>query len=174
MSMKRVKRAIGRILFEMMKILPDSCRSRFAKSMRAFAVRMIVLRAGKQIDISKSAFFASSIEIGNCSGIGRNASLNGKIIIGDNVMMGPDVMMFTRNHAFSRLDIPMNQQGTTEEKPIVIGDDVWIGARVIVLGGVTIGRGAILAAGSVVTKSVPEYAIVGGNPAKIIRFREEK
>ena len=56
----------------------------------------------------------------------------------------------------------------------MIGDDVWIGSRVIILPGVTIGKGAIVGAGVVVTKDVPEYAIVGGNPAKVIKFRRKQ
>ena len=67
----------------------------------------------------------------------------------------------------------MCQQGYYEEKPIVIGDDVWIGGHVIVLPGVHIGTGAIVGAGAVVTKDVPDYAVVGGNPARIIKSRKE-
>ena len=77
-----------------------------------------------------------------------------------------------RNHAFDRTDIPMNQQGFTPEKPIVIEDDVWIGARVIILPGVHIGTGAVVGAGAVVTKDVPDYAVVGGNPARILKMRK--
>ena len=86
--------------------------------------------------------------------------------------MGPECIIYTRNHAFSRTDIPMREQGFSEEKPVYIGDDVWIGGRVTILPGVHIGKGAIVGAGAVVTKDVPEYSIVGGNPAKIIRFRK--
>ena len=86
-------------------------------------------------------------------------------------MMGPNVSCYPRNHAFNRTDIPMNQQGFAEEKPIIIEDDVWIGANSIILGGVKIGNGAIIGAGAVVTKDVPPRAIVAGNPAKLIKYR---
>jgi len=66
----------------------------------------------------------------------------------------------------------MDQQGFQEEEIIVVGDDVWIGSRSIILPGVNIGHGSIIAAGSIVTKNVPAYAIVGGNPARIIRMRK--
>jgi maltose O-acetyltransferase len=66
----------------------------------------------------------------------------------------------------------MCEQGFYEEKPVVI-DDVWIGGHVIILPGVHIGKGAIVGAGAVVTKDVPEYAIVGGSPAKVIKYRKE-
>ena len=67
----------------------------------------------------------------------------------------------------------MNQQGNQKEQPVTIMDDVWIGARAIILPGVTIGQGAIVAAGAVVTKDVPPFAIVGGVPARLIDYREE-
>ena len=111
------------------------------------------------------------ITIGDNSGIGVRAYLSGRITVGHNVMMGKDVTMLTLNHNFDRTDIPMIQQGFKEEGPIVISDDVWVGDRVFILPGVIIGRGAIIGACAVVTKDVPEYAIVGGNPAKVIKMR---
>lgn len=87
-------------------------------------------------------------------------------------MMGTDVVVITKNHAFNQTDIPMMQQGFEDERPVIIGNDVWIGDRVIILPGVHIGDGAIIAAGAVVTKDVPAYAIVGGVPAKLIRMRQ--
>lgn len=88
-------------------------------------------------------------------------------------MMAPDVIIIGENHQFSRLDVPMRLQGYQEYPPVYIDDDVWIGARVIILPGITIGKGSILGAGSVVTKDVPPFSIVAGNPARIIRNRLE-
>jgi galactoside O-acetyltransferase len=85
--------------------------------------------------------------------------------------MGPEVYIYTQNHEFTRIDIPMDQQGWSDEKPVVIEDDVWIGSRVTILGGVTIGRGSIIGASSVVTKSCPPYSIVAGNPAQVVKKR---
>ena len=87
-------------------------------------------------------------------------------------MMGPDVVIMTNSHNFERIDIPMNIQGSAVPKKVVIGNDVWIGTRAIILPGTTIGNGAIIGAGAVVTKDVPEYGIVGGVPAKLIRNRK--
>ena len=101
-----------------------------------------------------------------------NAHFYGKVIIGDNVMIAPDCVIYVRNHESSRLDIPMCKQGSTEERPVVIGNDVWIGGRVIILPGVKIGDGAIVGAGSVVTRDVSEYDIVAGNPARVIKNRK--
>lgn len=88
-------------------------------------------------------------------------------------MMGPDVVMITRNHEFLKTDIPMNLQGSREEKPIQIGDDVWLGARVILMPGVRIGCGAIIGAGAVVVHDIPDWAIAIGNPATVIKFRKD-
>ena len=66
----------------------------------------------------------------------------------------------------------MRLQGDSVSKTVIIGDDVWIGARVIILKGVYVGKGAVIAAGAILTKDVPEYAIVGGVPAKVIKYRE--
>lgn len=93
--------------------------------------------------------------------------------VGDFVMIGPKCLFATVYHSFADWKIPMIFQ-PAEIKPIVIEDDVWIGANVTVLGGVTIGRGAVIAAGAVVTKDVEPYAIVGGVPAKHIRYRFDK
>ncbi len=84
----------------------------------------------------------------------------------------PDVVMIGENHQSAKRDVPMRLQGYKKFPPIRIEDDVWIGARVIVLPGVSIGKGAIIGAGAVVTKDVPAYAICVGNPARVIRFRD--
>ena len=71
-----------------------------------------------------------------------------------------------------RTDIPMRGQGSTPARKVTVSSDVWIGARVIILPGVTIGQGAIIAAGAVVTKDVPPFSVVGGVPARVIKFRK--
>jgi maltose O-acetyltransferase len=145
-----------------------------ARRIRRLLCKGIFDRTGKNINIEHGAFFSSGkeIEIGENSGLGLNCRVMGPLSIGDNVMMGPDVMIYTQNHNFEDTNIPMIKQGNSVRKKVTVGDDVWVGARVIILPGITVGRGSILAAGSVVTKDVPEYSIVGGNPAKIIKSRK--
>lgn len=126
---------------------------------------------GENLTIEKGASFGRRISIGNNSGIGINALLDGEIFIGNDVMMGPDVIIYTQNHEFSSIEEPMNKQGFQEEKKVIIGNDVWIGARVIILPGVEIGSGCIIGAGTVVSKSIEPYCVIGGNPAKIIKRR---
>lgn len=115
------------------------------------------------------------LKVGDHSNIGPYAFIgcSGYIEIGSRVMMGPRVNLMAENHNFARTDVPMKEQGVTREF-IRIEDDVWIGVNATILAGVTVGRGAIIAAGAVVTKDVPPYAIVGGVPARVLRERDGK
>ena len=99
------------------------------------------------------------------------ASENSKIILGDNVLMGPGVKIFSSNYTTTDIDVPMIFQPFVE-KDIVIGNDVWLGSNSVIVAGVKIGDGSIIAAGSVVTKDIPEYTIAGGIPAKPIKSRK--
>lgn len=148
---------------------------RVFKRVRFIVCRTLFKECGVNVDIGRKTNFGSGrhISIGDNSGIGVNAFIEGPVKIGKNVMMGPDVIMITKNHEFSRIDIPVNLQGNRDKKPIRIGDDVWIGARVIVLPGVRIGCGAIIGAGAVVVKDIPDWAIAAGNPAQVVKFRKE-
>ncbi|MFC1632015.1 acyltransferase [Candidatus Omnitrophota bacterium] len=114
-----------------------------------------------------------SISLGENSHINQYcciwASENSRIVLGDNLLMGPGVKIFSSNHS-AKLGIPMNQQEWVE-KDVLIGNDVWLGANVVVVPGVKIGDGSLVAAGAVVTKDVPENSIVGGVPAKLIKAR---
>ena len=151
------------------------CGGYFNK-IRVYCVKHIFKECGKISTIDRHAYFGNGkdIEIGNGSGIGANGHLPNNIKIGSNVMMGPDVYIVgnAENHEFKRTDIPMSQQGKRLSEPTVIGDDCWIGARVIMTSGRKIAKGSIVAAGSVLTKDFEEYSIVGGNPAKLIRKRK--
>lgn len=117
---------------------------------------------------------AQNISMGNNVRITMNcciwAEKNSKIVFGDNVLVGPGVKMFSGNHGTELNNIPMVFQDR-KEADIIIGNDVWIGANSVITSGVAIGDGAIVAAGSVVTKNVLKYHIVGGVPAKMIKER---
>lgn len=154
----------------------DSRFCSWAKYIRYIVCKTIFKCSGHNVNIEKGAYFGSGfqIEIGDDSGIGIDCRVVGPIKIGRDVMMGPEVVVLTRSHNFGRIDIPMRLQGSPTDEPVVIGDDVWIGTRAIILPGVTIGSGAIIGAGAIVTKDVPDYAIVGGNPAKVIKYRNSE
>ena len=174
--MNRFSRKIGAILYySIAKHLPPSSSGIQIgqQAFRALCGKLMLKSCGKKVNIEQGALFSARTSLGDYSGIGIRARISGTCTIGNSVMMGTDVVVITRNHAFARTDIPMMEQGFEEECPVVIGNDVWIGDRVIILPGVHIGDGAILAAGAVVTKDVPAYAIVGGVPAKVIKMRKE-
>lgn len=151
--------------------LPISQRSSMSKKARAFWAKRIVASLGENVNIERGAVFGPLLEIGNNSGIGIDCEVYGTVRIGDNVMMGPEVVIYTSGHKHDRVDIPMIAQGSDEERPVVIGNDVWIGRRAIIMPGVTIGDGCIIGAGAVVTKDIPKYSIAGGVPAKVIKSR---
>ena len=118
---------------------------------------------------------AYNIEIGEGCLINHNnvlqaGKVDGKIKIGNYVHTGANVMIIAFNHAFDTREVPTIKQDYYDAD-VIIGDDVWIGGGSIILAGVTIGKGAIVAAGAVVNSDVPEYSIVGGVPAKIIKER---
>lgn len=144
-----------------------------AKRLRAFCARHMLTSCGENVNVERHARFGRGVTLGDRSGIGINASIGEQTHIGSDVMMCPDCVIYTRNHRFDRLDIPMREQGYGPVEPVEIGDDCWIGGRVTILPGVHVGNGAVIAAGAVVTKDVPPYAVVGGVPAKIIYNRKD-
>jgi len=95
----------------------------------------------------------------------------GGVTIGNNVLIGPKVVIHSANHKFSDSERPISEQGHTL-KPVTIEDDVWIGASSVILAGVTIGKGAVVGAGSVVTKDIEAYMVVVGNPTYVISKRK--
>lgn len=172
--MKRFRVALALVVLKILDILPDNhstiCLGQ--KRLRAFASKLFLERCGVNINIQKNTRFSHRCTVGDNSGIGRYSVLHGPVHIGSNVMMGPNCTIYTQNHAYEDVSIPMNQQGFSKERPVVIGDDVWIGGQVIILPGVKVGNHSVIGAGSVVTKDVPEYAVVGGNPAKVLKYRK--
>lgn len=171
--MKLLKLIFIFLYYSILQHLPSSyfpCGKLFSL-IRYYNCKILFKKCGNNVNIENNAFIPfHKVEIGDNSGIGVRAKL-GSVVIGSNVMMGQDVLIVTKNHKFYSRDIPMRYQGSSIDQIVIIEDDVWIGARVIILPGIIIGKGSILAAGSVVTKNVPQYAIVGGNPAKVIKYR---
>ena len=173
----RIKQTIGKLIYHAYaKYLPRSYSgiNLGQKKLRALCGKLMLERCGKNVNIEKNALFSSKVSLGDYSGIGVNAKIYGTCHIGNYVMMGEDCTIITRNHAVDRCDIPMMEQGFEQEEPIWIGNDIWIGDKVTILPGVRVGDGAVIGANSVVTHDVPPYAIMAGNPAKIIRYRTRK
>lgn len=158
------------LLQEKMTLLPDI--GFYARKRNAFY--MASMKCGNRLYIHTGVIinYPQNVVLGENVSINRNTMITAKskISIGNNVSIGPYVIINSGNHRFENINIPINQQGHNI-KPIVICDDVWIGAGVTVLAGVTIGKGSVIGAGAVVTKDVEEYSVVAGVPAKLIRKR---
>lgn len=124
------------------------------------------------------AAYPSNISIGDNVAIRPDCRLfadeDTYIIIGDNVLLGHGVHVYTNNHAHGRKDIPICEQGYEKQENVILEEGCWIGANAIILPGVTVGKNAVVGAGSIVTKDVEAHTVVVGNPAKPILYRVKK
>lgn len=156
--------------------LPDSYYGkigRISNYIRVWLCKRIFYKCGNIRTINRKVHFGRGkyVEIGDDSGIGARTHLMGRVIIGKCVMISRDSIIWHRNHEFQRIDIPIIEQGQKPSKTTIIDDDVWIGMRCILTPGRHVSKGTIVAMGSVLTRDFPEYSIVGGNPAKLIKSR---
>ena len=139
---------------------------------RVMFIRGFLRAAGKKITVESNVFWGDGrdIELGNHVQVNEDAWIR-NVKIGDYVMIGPRTMILNYGHNTDG-EGPMIFQGIRKYPQTVIENDVWIGAGVIMLPGVTIGTGSIVAAGAVVTKSCEPFSVIGGNPAKLIKKRK--
>lgn len=173
--MRKYKKMMGYILYNSFAgWLPHyqgGYRWWLPKKIRSICGKMLFDKCGKSPDIGRNISFSSRISMGDNSGIGDDCVFIGKVSIGDHVLMGPKCAFIASNHKFRDKSKLIKYQGEID-KEIVVGSDCWIGYGCIVLAGVTINEGAVIAAGSVVTKDVPQYSVVAGVPAKVIGWRK--
>ena len=169
----RVRRRLLRELYNhFLMYLP----ARTGRPFRRWWAQRMLCRFGEGAYISTHVNLMNgpeNIEIGQNTSLTDHTRLDGRggISIGDNTLIGFETIIITMSHNYDRLDIPIRNQGM-RKAPVKIGNDAWIGCRVIIMPGVVIGDHAIIGAGSVVTKDVPEKAIVVGAPAKVISYRK--
>ena len=144
---------------------------------RRLVYHYLCKKLGKSALIYQGVYLTHTygIEIGNYFSINTGALIDGRggITIGDCVMIGPNTVIVSSSHQFDEVNVPMTSVDHIMQ-PLIIEDDVWIGANTFIKGGSKIGKGAVLAAGAVVIRDVPEYKIVGGVPAKIIGDRKDR
>ncbi len=154
----------SRVFIGQYSLLNATCKDSFIRlGNDVHLARFCTLRAGKR-----------GITLHDGVGINQYTFLdgNGGVEIGPDTLLSPGVQCISGNHIFDNPDVPIKYQGTEYGK-ITIGEDCWLGTNVIVLPGVTLGRGAVIGAGAVVTKDIPAYGIALGIPAKVIGFRGE-
>jgi maltose O-acetyltransferase len=171
-----IKQKIGKGIYKCFaQFLPQSYSrwNRLSHHIRMWCSKMMLERCGVNSRVDRRAIVDYKVKLGERSGIGRNCELYGDITIGDDVLMAPEVVIYTQNHEFIKRNITIHNQGLSNEKPVVIGNDVWIGRRAMIMPGVHVGNGVVIAAGSIVADNVPDYAVVGGVPARIIKYRDK-
>ena len=170
-----MKRIYLIVYYMIISKLPNSRFCKVFNTIRVWYVSKIlkIMRYNSKSFIENRIFIsdAKNVSIGIECQINENVFIQGAKI-GDHVMIAPNTVILTSTHNFSRTDIPMIHQGATKEIFSTIEDDVWIGRNVVIMPGIRIGKGSIIAAGAIVTKDVEEYSIIGGVPAKLIRKRK--
>jgi len=175
--MAKLKRIFFMILYYgIARHLPEHSYPRgmiFCK-LRGWTSRPLFKHAGRDISINRGAHFGKGdrLSIGDETSLGINARIVGDVTLGDYVGMAHNVFVTSSNREFSRTDIPFLHQSLRPDDPVVVEDDVFLAANVIVLPGVRVGTGVIIGAGAVVPKSTPPWCIVSGNPAKVVKWRK--
>lgn len=180
-----VERFLKKYRGDIFRLLLEEYISFFTRSLpgiegiliRRFVYRHLFKRLGKSPLIYAGVYLTHTygITAGDNLSINTGTLIDGRggITIGDSVMIGPNSVIVTSSHQFDRTDVPMNSLDHVMQ-PVIIGDDVWVGANVFIKGGINIDQGTLIAAGAVVICDVPEYKVVAGNPAKIIGDRRDR
>ncbi len=154
------------LIFKLLKLLRITYYTNRAKR--------ICVTVGKGLHVNYKCNFTKNTYIGShCHFNGLKVNGNGKLIIGDNFHSGEDCLIITQNHNYDKgTELPYDD--TYIVKDVTIGKNVWLGSRVIILPGTTIEDGCVVQAGSVVHGTLPRLSVCGGNPAKVIKYRDEE
>ncbi|MDN5098607.1 acyltransferase [Aliarcobacter butzleri] len=191
--MKKILRLLFQIYISVLSSIPTEIgvrlryfayRSFFKKTNGIFRIDSGVtifgfdnIELGKNVNFAKNSYVYANdngvLIIGDNFTMNNNSQLgaaSGKIVIGNDCSIAPNCVLRASNHAFTNIEIPIREQGHTYGE-IVVEDDVWVASNCVVTANTRIGKGSIIGAGSVVTKNVEPYSIMGGVPAKLIKKR---
>ena len=151
----------------------NKVRFELSKLYYPYKIRKKAVHCGKDLYVGGKTYITDNTHLGNhvCFN-GMAMSGKGKIVIGDYFHSGPGCQIITSFHNYEGNAIPYDESFV--DKDVYIADCVWLGNNVIVLGGVKIGEGAIIQAGSVVCKDIPAFGIAGGHPAKVFKYRDKE
>lgn len=160
-------------LFRYLPVSYTPAVGKISKALRVWCCRHIFEYCGKNVNVERGAYFGpgTQVRLGDNSGLGVNCRIKRNTVIGKDVLMGPGFVVQESRHKFDRTDITIGAQGERPPQQVVIGDDVWIGSDVMVVGQRTVPTGCILAARTVLVKDFEPYSIIGGNPSRLIRKR---
>jgi len=166
--LRKICRAVCSIVILAIKYIPFTP----AMKLRNLCYRYVLKEMGNSnITDGVTIVHPGKVSIGDRVSIHPHTYLRGEITIGNYVAIAAKCSFVAESHNFADVTTPIKLQGI-EDQPISIGNDVWIGAHSIILGNVTIGDGAIIGAGSVVTKNIAPYSVVMGSPARVVRNRK--
>lgn len=147
-------------------------------SLRVLFWSLLLKKIGSNVTIRGRVVIMSpqNVEIGHDVLLNSDCKIGGQngIKIGNFVQLAYNVNLVSEDHAYDNPLLPIKNQGYKKTGPIIVEDDVWIGANAVIMPNITIGRGSIIGANAVVTKDIEPYAIVGGVPAKLIKYRFDK
>lgn len=163
--MKKKYKFLYNILAETLPL--SNSRHKFAsRRLRYLSVKKNVDSMDSNVNVEGGRAFPYSVKNGNNSGLGVYCELNGEVEIGKNVLMGPNVIIYTQNHAFQERNVLIIKKKYYTPKKVVLGDGIWNGHRAITLPSVHISRGSVIGACDVVAKYISEYAIAVWNPSR--------
>ena len=174
--MTRMKTKLVRFFYKAVASRLPTCygsKTGIPKKLRAWCGRFLLNYCGEDVNIEPHVDLGIGNSLGDRSSFGANSVIGGYTTVGNDVLIGRELLTIPRNHRIDDPNVPMIKQGFHPNQRIIIDDDVWIGSRVTILAGVHVHSHSVIAAGAVVTKDVPEYAVVGGVPATVIRYRKE-
>lgn len=179
MLISKIAGRISKEVYEALQVWSSLFPGTIGKYTRMLFYRCYTKKQGQKfstgilvkIQVPGSVEIGDNVSLNDHVWIAANQHKNGGVIIHDNVLIGPFTVLHSGNHYYENPNMLINKQGF-RFATITIESDVWIAARCTILSGVTIGKGAVIAAGTVVTKSIPPYAVVAGVPGRIIGSRQ--